>query len=136
MAKKKVEQKVKTYAEQREEIEAKREALQKEIADKKAAFEKSIADQVALEKKLEEEQKALARQEQEEFLDFLRENRDVVLKMFKHDRTSCDDNHINNGFGSQGDHGYRCAKCALIELLNREESLRDDQKIWFDINIC
>ena len=123
----------KSYAEQRQEIADRREALQKEIADKRAAFEKQIAEQVALEKSLEEEQNALARKEQMEFIEFLRANKEVVLRLLEHGRTSCSDDQPVNGWGSR-DGGCRCNKCGLIEILNGEERLPDDMKIDFEVN--
>ena len=123
----------KSYAEQRQELAGKREALQKEIADKRAAFEKQIAEQVALEKSLEEEQEALARKEQMEFIEFLRANKEVVLRLLSHGRTSCSDNQPVNGWGSR-ENGCRCNKCGLIEILNGDEQLPDNMKIDFEVN--
>lgn len=32
-----------------------------------------------------------------------------------HDRTTCDDEHPNNGWGTRSDGGYRCTRCALLQ---------------------
>jgi len=32
-----------------------------------------------------------------------------------HDRTTCDDERPNNGWGTRSDGGYRCTRCALLQ---------------------
>jgi hypothetical protein len=40
----------------------------------------------------------------------------------KHDRASCDDNHLDNGFYSN--EGYtRCLRCTLLEIIERGKLL-------------
>lgn len=52
-------------------------------------------------------------------LDKLREHKDLLLEIIEHNRTSCSDNNVCNGWGSS-EYGARCPKCHLIELLNNE----------------
>jgi hypothetical protein len=34
----------------------------------------------------------------------------------EHDRTTCDDDNLSNGFGSRDEDGFRCTRCALLEI--------------------
>ena len=40
-----------------------------------------------------------------------------------HDRTSCSDADRSNGFGTGSSGGFRCARCALLELAMDEKEL-------------
>ena len=63
-------------------------------------------------------------------LDKLREHKDFLLEIIDHDRTSCSDDNVCNGYGSAS-YGARCSKCRLIEVLNDDW---DDE--WeVDINV-
>lgn len=48
--------------------------------------------------------------------------------------TSCSDEHPCNGFYSASDGGFRCRKCALIEILNGEYSGIYDFNVTVDIS--
>ena len=63
-------------------------------------------------------------------LDELRKNKDNILAMFEHDRTSCSDSNVSNGYGSAS-YGARCNKCHLIEILNSDY----DNEFSVDFNI-
>ena len=106
----------------REELNAKRKELNSQLAE--IEQEEKLIRQEELKKR---KQEAVA------FLKKLRENKDFILSLFEHDRTSCSDEHIANGYMS--DYGYaRCQKCFLTELLN--EKWGDDTfEIFFDIRI-
>lgn len=52
-------------------------------------------------------------------LDKLRNDKDFILSLFEHQRTSCSDDYISNGYGS-AEYGARCNKCHLIEILNSD----------------
>lgn len=118
-----------------EELEEKRAVLLQSIAEKEQAFKGSIAADVAKANELLKQAKDLEYQEQLDFLDYLRENREVVLKLFKHDRTSCSDNMPVNGW-YRDNKGYlqcRCNKCALMAFIDGKETLPKGMKISFDI---
>ena len=43
-------------------------------------------------------------------------NKAALLAVFpEHDRTSCSDDNVANGFYSRSDNGPRCTRCALLE---------------------
>ncbi len=79
--------------------------------------------------KQEELNEALAQNEVK--LNVLRENRDLILSLVEHSRTSCSDENNMNGLHSDGD--YRCAKCALIDVLDDEWS--NNYKVEFSVTI-
>ena len=40
----------------------------------------------------------------------------------EHDRTSCDDKNLNNGFYSRNENGFgRCTRCMFLEILSGVE---------------
>lgn len=49
----------------------------------------------------------------------LREHKEVLLELIQHGRSSCNDDHVCNGYGS-ATYGARCSKCHLIQILNNE----------------
>jgi flagellar motility protein MotE (MotC chaperone) len=61
----------------------------------------------------------------------LREHKDVILNLIDHDRTSCSDANVCNGYGS-ADYGARCTKCHLIEILDNEWS---DTEFEVDLHV-
>ena len=61
----------------------------------------------------------------------LRQHKDMLIKLIKHDRTSCSDTKISNGWHSAS-YGARCNKCLLIEILNCEW---DDEMFEVDISV-
>jgi len=66
----------------------------------------------------EEKRKADALLKNREYLDKLRDLPfTTILALFEHDRTSCSDENIINGWWSNEDDNPRCKKCALIETL-------------------
>lgn len=106
----------------REELNAKRKELNSQLAE----IERE-------EELIRQEELKQRKQEAAAFLEKIRENKDFILSLFEHDRTSCSDNHIANGYMS--DYGYaRCSKCFLTELLNGEWG--DDRfEIIFNVSI-
>lgn len=42
---------------------------------------------------------------------------DLDLLIPDHERTSCSDNNVENGFGSMDDFLPRCTRCGILELL-------------------
>jgi hypothetical protein len=55
----------------------------------------------------------------------------VDLLCPKHDRTSCSDDNINNGFDA-GSHGLpRCSRCALLEIVESKYIPKD-----MVVNVC
>jgi len=95
---------------------------------------------------LEELQKKIKEQQQEIYdeeirqrkdiakvkVDKLREHKDLILSFMEHNRTSCSDTNVCNGYGSAS-YGARCNKCHLIEILNNEWS--DDWEVSIDVTI-
>lgn len=79
--------------------------------------------------KIKEERKQILIQKNSVKMKYLRENRDVLLSLIEHDRTSCSDDNVSNGYSYSSGH-YRCAKCYLIELLNGDWG-DDDVEIFF-----
>jgi len=77
----------------------------------------------------EQERQALYKSRLEQ-LNEMRENKDFLLGLIEHTRTSCDDDNVVNGFHSRSDGGYRCSKCALIELLD----MCDEDAVKYSIN--
>lgn len=119
-----------------EEMEEKRATLLQSIAEKQKAFEDSIAADIAEANKLKKEAEDLAYQEQLDFIAFLRKNREVVLKLFKHGRTSCsDDAPVNDWYSdNHGNLRCRCNKCGLMAFIDGKETLPKGMKIEFDIS--
>lgn len=62
------------------------------------------------------------------------EQKKNILSVIKHDRTSCSDEHPRNGFGTASNGGFRCRKCALMEILNGEQGGFYDFDFNVDIN--
>lgn len=60
------------------------------------------------------------------------EPKGVVDLLFpEHGRTSCSDENLANGFESNGHHEPpRCARCALLELLNDPGLMRDHNQVF------
>lgn len=105
-----------------EELELKK----KELNAKLAEIEKE-------EQQIAQEELRIRKQEAAEFIEKLRENKDFILSLFEHERTSCSDAHIANGYMSSC--GYaRCTKCFLTELLNGEWG-DDVFEIHFELSI-
>lgn len=67
-------------------------------------------------------------------LNKLRENKEFILSLFEHQRASCSDDYVSNGYGSAS-YGARCSKCHLIEILNSEWDNEFEFEVDFDIAI-
>ena len=108
-----------------------RETAKKTLAQRRANLTSQLA-------KIEEEEEQIRQDELREKkveaakkIEYLRENRDFVLSLLQHDRSSCDDDHVVNGYGY--DSRVRCRKCFLIELLNGEWG--SDWNVEFSVDI-
>lgn len=98
----------------------------KELREQKEELEKQIKE--AEERELSQKQQIVL----EKINNLSNEDREFILKFIEHDRTSCSDDHVNNGYGS-ADYGARCRKCHLIEILNGKHGGEFD--FSFDVNI-
>jgi hypothetical protein len=125
--------KEKTLDERAQILEEKKSTVEQLLATKKAEYEASIAGIKTELKSIKEEQEALREEKLNAKITYIREHADVILPLFKHDRTSCSDTNVNNGFGSRGDNDYRCAKCALIELIQHEAPESEIEDIDFSV---
>lgn len=89
-----------------------------------------------LNKAIQEQEEAERRARENDVLDKINnmseEEKRVVLSFMSHDRTSCDDNHIANGYSSS-DNSWRCRKCMFMEILNGYHGGRFDFNISVDI---
>ncbi len=117
---KKGKEKTLDFKERAQILEEKKTAVEQVLATKKAEYEASVAGIETELKSIKEEQEALREEKLNAKIAYIREHADVILPLLEHDRTSCSDTNVDNGFGSRGDNGYRCAKCALIELIQHE----------------
>lgn len=92
----------------------------------------ALSQQVEERKRIIENEKLLARKAVvEEKIETLRKNKDFLLSMLDHDRTSCSDTHVSNGWvGTKS----RCKKCHLIQILNHEFT-DGDFDVDFEIHI-
>jgi len=58
----------------------------------------------------------------------------LLLSMLKHDRSSCNDESVDNGLESTG--LFRCAKCMLMELLEQSEFTEEcEWEVLLDVRI-
>lgn len=48
----------------------------------------------------------------------------VNLFQPEHQRTSCSDKNLDNGYGSHSSGGYRCLRCALLQAVRYGETYR------------
>lgn len=87
-----------------------------EYLKRKEALAKEQAEIVAYEKELEEKRIHAEKEHAKQKIDLIREHQEAILSLVEHDRTSCDDDCLANGWGSR-DNGCRCAKCVLMEVL-------------------
>jgi hypothetical protein len=92
-----------------------------------------------LAKEIQNKQRELKEKENEkirikttEFLDKLY-NADI-LSLIEHNRTSCSDTNVCNGYGS-ADYGARCNKCHLIEIMNEHSYGVHNFEVSIEVNI-
>lgn len=71
------------------------------------------------------------RKEIDKKIEYLQEHKDIILPLFKHEMTSCSDEHPCNGY-CYSIESARCKKCYLIEILNGV--WRSEINIKFDID--
>ena len=70
------------------------------------------------ESELRDQKIQLEEEEAEACFEKIKAAKDVLLPLLEHDRTSCSDDTPINGLDFKG--VYRCAKCALINLLESD----------------
>lgn len=66
-------------------------------------------------------------------INYIKKHADIILPLIEHERSSCSDDNICNGYGS-ADYGARCKKCHLLEILNGDYDAGDFY-VDFDIII-
>ncbi len=118
-----------------DKAEQKCKNLEKEIEEQRKAFEKTLESKIEQAKILKKQETDLRQQRSKEFIKFLQDNKDVILKLFQHGRTSCDDDHITNGWGSADGGGCRCNKCGLIEILNGYDPCLNNEILDIDFSV-
>lgn len=62
-----------------------------------------------------------------ERIEYIKEHADIILPLLEHNRSSCSDEDVSNGY-SEFTKYARCNKCHLLEILNGEHSDRFDVK--------
>ena len=98
------------------------EAKEAELEAKKIEVEAKRAEFDLIYKELATLREEVARDRAFKKWALIKEHKDFFMKFLTHDRTSCSDDHVSNGWGSRSDGGCRCAKCGLIEVLNNDVS--------------
>lgn len=97
------------------EIEEQSNSIDKEIEQ----YNLRIMELEAQRARLIGERRSLLVHKNQEMLKFIVDNKDIVLKLIgDHDRTSCSDLEHNNGFGSSESGGYRCKRCAILDIID------------------
>ena len=108
-----------------EELRAEAKELDKQREELKKQIEAAREERLIVEQNKVEEKIDVLTDEQKSF----------ILSLMKHDRTSCNDNHVINGRWSSHDgDGFRCRKCMLIEMFNGEHGGVYDFDIEVNIN--
>lgn len=59
---------------------------------------------------------------------------DIDLIVPEHERTSCSDNNIVNGFGSTDSYLPRCNRCAFLELLLGDVYIPDGKRLEISVS--
>lgn len=112
-----------------------RDEVKKALSARRAELMAQIGELDKKEEEIHQEELQERRELARKKIDYLREHRDFVLSLIKHDRSSCSDDHVVNGYGygSDGHERARCRKCFLIELLNGEWGDDFDVDVSVDI---
>ena len=99
--------------------------MSEDLRAQKKALEAKIAE--AEKRELEAAQKKV----EEKINSFSDEEKQFLLSLINHDRSSCDDDNIWNGWDGER---FRCSKCMLIEILNGQHGGEFDFSISVDIH--
>jgi len=65
-------------------------------------------------------------------IEYIKKYSDIILPLIEHERTSCSDTNICNGYES-ANYGARCMKCFLLEILDNQHG--NKFQVDFVINI-
>ena len=103
-----------------------------EIRQKRDKLNKEMEDLQKQEDQLKNEERKIEIKRRNRLVQAMKDHKDFVLMLFpEHERTSCSDDNVVNGFYMDDTIGCRCTRCGILEILNDE--MPSDLYIDFDI---
>ena len=83
-------------------------------------------------KQIQESEDINKRKENLDRIMYIQDHFEIFMKAMEHDRASCNDFNPCNGIGSASFGGWRCDKCALIDII---EERNDDYEVNIGVTI-